>query len=148
MMCHKVVTRMSGRLTSVAAARRWTTVQLRAMYSDLGEDGDDAVLVVSDLVTNSIQADAHHVDLAIYGHRESIRVEVSDDAPGIPTLTFGALDNMHGRGLRIIDKLATNWGVQLGRPGKTVWAELPMRPPAMASFSCKEESQRPAALRT
>jgi hypothetical protein len=137
---------MSGRLTSVAAARRWASTQLLSMYSDPGDDGDDAILVVSDLVTNSIQARAHQVDVAIDGHRESIRVEVTDDAPGIPTLTFGALDNMRGRGLRIIDKLATNWGVRLARPGKTVWADLPMRPPAAAVFRCDCEADRAAAL--
>lgn len=118
------------------------------MYSDPGNDGDDAVLVVSDLVTNSIQGHAEHVDLALDGHTASVRVEVSDDAPGIPTLTFGGLENV--RGLRIIDKLATNWGVQLMRPGKMVWAELPMRPPAVASFDCTDESEsaRSSALPT
>jgi hypothetical protein len=29
-----------------------------------------------------------------------------------------------GRGLRLIDMLAANWGVELADDGKTVWAEL------------------------
>jgi hypothetical protein len=29
-----------------------------------------------------------------------------------------------GRGLRLVDALATNWGVETSREGKIVWAEL------------------------
>jgi hypothetical protein len=29
-----------------------------------------------------------------------------------------------GRGLRLIDALAANWGVEITEEGKTVWAEL------------------------
>ncbi|WP_079035275.1 extracellular solute-binding protein [Streptomyces hirsutus] len=56
--------------------------------------------------------------------RGVIRIEVSDTHPDPPAPTAAAADEEHGRGLALVDALATLWGVT-GRigPGKTVWAE-------------------------
>ncbi|MET8676639.1 ATP-binding protein [Streptomyces sp. NPDC004647] len=61
----------------------------------------------------------------------TLRIEVADalgekrpDPDGTP-VPFPSPDSERGRGLRLIDALATTWGV-LDRPpsGKTIWAEI------------------------
>ena len=44
--------------------------------------------------------------------------------PARPLVREAAPDPATGRGLLIIDQLASRWGVDLRRDGKTVWVEL------------------------
>ena len=56
--------------------------------------------------------------------RRAIRIEVGDDNsrhPRMQPADDGALD---GRGLFIVDLLATRWGVRDDEAGKVVWLEL------------------------
>jgi anti-sigma regulatory factor (Ser/Thr protein kinase) len=55
-----------------------------------------------------------------------IRVEVSDTNPALPVrLAPAPADADGGRGLLLVDALASRWGVtERTGPGKTVWAEL------------------------
>jgi anti-sigma regulatory factor (Ser/Thr protein kinase) len=126
-MSRKFTTRVPGRPTAIARARRWTRATLDVLYADSGDEGEDVVLVVSELVTNSVNEHAGRVDLTVEGHQASVRIEVTDDISGIPTLKHAGPDMVRGRGLRVIDSLALEWGVQTRTPGKTVWAELPIR---------------------
>lgn len=61
-----------------------------------------------------------------------VRVEVTDGAPGLPTL--GERDGLAegGRGLLLVDAVTERWGVVLlGRGGgKTVWFECEAKPPS------------------
>ena len=58
-----------------------------------------------------------------------MRVEVHDDNPALPTL--GPADDEaaeSGRGLRLVDALATRWGAEpCPSDGKDVWFELDLR---------------------
>lgn len=55
----------------------------------------------------------------------SVRVSVSDDVAGMrPTDPQADADHDGGRGLAIVARLATSWGVDAGDLGKTVWFEL------------------------
>jgi len=53
-----------------------------------------------------------------------VRVEVSDDDSRLPVLADVDPDALGGRGLALIDVLATAWGVREEDVGKTVWVEL------------------------
>lgn len=139
-MCQRVATRLPCEPSAVALARRWATSRLAEMYDDPGEAADDAALVVSELVTNCVRARAHEFGLALDAHRTSVRVEATDDAPGMPTPRTARLDEGEGRGLLIIEKLAADWGVEPVPSGKTVWAELPLPAHAVASFECETAS--------
>jgi anti-sigma regulatory factor (Ser/Thr protein kinase) len=132
-------------------ARAWADEQLAATYTGLGDMGDDAALVVSELVTNSMQAGAHVVDLTLHGDHGVLRVEVTDDAPGWPKMSaVVALDQVRGRGLRIVDAVAAAWGARPERVGKTVWAELVVPAPAPiqveSATSCVGATRRRVGL--
>jgi two-component sensor histidine kinase len=94
---------------------------LETMKSTLQPRYDDVVLVVSELVSNSVRHGASRgIDVKVVAKSGRIRVEVSDDGPG-----FAADDPRgDGLGLVIVEKLADRWGMKDGRQKFTVWAEL------------------------
>jgi hypothetical protein len=51
-------------------------------------------------------------------------VSVSDGSRARPSVRRDDGLAISGRGLRLIDTLAANWGVEIAQDGKTVWAEL------------------------
>jgi len=104
----------------------------------LGDLADTIELVVSELVTNAVQASVddegrprHSAEhgLACIHFRLSTDgvaalVEVWDENFQLPTPTQASLDDESGRGLMLVDALAERWGWDLppsGR-GKVVWA--------------------------
>jgi hypothetical protein len=46
---------------------------------------------------------------------------------GEPRVTSPREDDEGGRGLWLVDRLASAWGTERGRRGKTVWFELPAK---------------------
>jgi GAF domain-containing protein/anti-sigma regulatory factor (Ser/Thr protein kinase) len=88
---------------------------------------DDAVLLVSELVTNAIVhagTDAEVTCLVVDG---SVRVEVADRHPArslpAPALD-GDMDSESGRGLYLSAALASSWGVSYDHARKRVWFSL------------------------
>jgi anti-sigma regulatory factor (Ser/Thr protein kinase) len=53
-----------------------------------------------------------------------VRVEVVDGSTAAVTPGRSRLDENRGRGLLLVDRLATEWGVYDHAAGKTVWAEI------------------------
>lgn len=86
----------------------------------LGHRYDDVLLLVSELVTNSVRhSGTSNVDVSVQAEDGVIRVEVSDDGPGFdPRRPRG-----DGMGLMLVEKLSESWGLQDG-DRFTVWAEL------------------------
>ncbi len=124
--------------SAVRSARRWTEGLLA--QSGPGDLVDTAVLLVSELVTNAIQAscgaargsgcpDPGRIELAIARRRATIRIEVSDSAcRSFPELARHGADGEGGRGLQVIATLSQRWGCHAGPGGKVVWCELPAEP--------------------
>jgi transcriptional regulator with XRE-family HTH domain/anti-sigma regulatory factor (Ser/Thr protein kinase) len=84
---------------------------------------DDAVLLTSELVTNSyVHAESQWVDLAIDVSEQRVRVEVSDQDTRAVRPRAGDLDA--GWGFAMLAGIATRWGVERRTDGKTVWFEL------------------------
>lgn len=91
---------------------------------------DNLLLVVSELVTNAVVHGAEPIVVTMVRAPERIRVEVTDGADdSSPHTNRAAADAENGRGLSVVTRLAAAWGWRAspGR-GKTVWAELPLRP--------------------
>jgi two-component sensor histidine kinase len=84
----------------------------------------DAVLVVSELVTNSVNAGSNDVGLELELHEDHLRIAVSDECAGRPELRAATLADASGRGIRIVQELARAWGVAPRSGGKAVWADL------------------------
>ncbi|WP_420856534.1 ATP-binding protein, partial [Streptomyces mangrovisoli] len=96
---------------------------------------EDAMVVVSELVTNAVVHAGTDVHLLCRLEESgSLVVEVGDQHPArAPREHAGDTPcetPEYGRGLRIVATLAECWGVTYRRGAKTVWARLPAEPPA------------------
>jgi transcriptional regulator with XRE-family HTH domain/anti-sigma regulatory factor (Ser/Thr protein kinase) len=91
------------------------------------ETFDRAALLVSELVTNSVKhTDSNWIEVAITLGIDVLRVEVSDTdhhplRPRTPDINGGW-------GLTLVAELATRWGVERRRAGKTIWIEFDLTP--------------------
>ncbi len=86
---------------------------------------DDAKLLVSELVTNAVVRALSPVELRVIESVRSVRIEVHDRSPHVPSPADAGPDAEHGRGLSIVDRLADRWGTDRGdADGKAVWFEL------------------------
>jgi anti-sigma regulatory factor (Ser/Thr protein kinase) len=88
---------------------------------------EDVKLLVSELVTNAVRHPRRDgfIGVSVELARGRVRVEVSDPGEGFskPSVSAPAPDALGGRGLLIVDRLASRWGVTPGRPTR-VWFEL------------------------
>ena len=53
-----------------------------------------------------------------------VRVEVADHSPDLPVTREVTPSSSRGRGMHIVDHVASRWGVQSRRSGKCVWFEV------------------------
>ncbi|MDB1088769.1 ATP-binding protein [Streptomyces sp. ACA25] len=118
-------TRRGARLARLLAAH-----QLAQWGHPRGSEAHDTVvLVVAELTANAVlHGRVVGRDFAFSLSRDEsrgvVRIEVTDTHPVRPARLAPGPDEAGGRGLLLVDALATHWGVRdrLG-PGKTVWAE-------------------------
>ena len=89
----------------------------------------DAELLTSEVVSNAIVHADGALVLAIKLHEDKIRIEVLDQS-GTTRLEPQLLEpsRERGRGLAIVEALASSWGVEPRSRGKAVWFELPLGP--------------------
>jgi len=87
---------------------------------------DTLELLVSELATNAVIHGGTPFRLAVARHTSTVIVEVSDTGTGEVSVHDPAASDPHGRGLRIVARLAQSWGVHDNGPGlgKTVWFRL------------------------
>jgi len=95
--------------------------RLVPMKHTLGARYDDVVLVVSELVSNSVRhGSTEAIEVSVTARDGWIRIEVTDDGPGFAVDT----PRGDGLGLSIVERLADRWGMKDGSQQFTVWAEL------------------------
>lgn len=82
-------------------------------------------LLVSELVTNAVLHAESPAEVAVVLHPERIRIEVTDGSTALPQRREAAPVDPTGRGLALVEELATAWGVEVRDEGKTVWFEVP-----------------------
>ena len=87
-----------------------------------------AELLVSELVTNAILHARTPIDVAVVARGGVVWVGVGDGSLRAPRLREGGVGSVSGRGLVVVDKIATRWGVDDRYGGKVVWFELPRTP--------------------
>lgn len=107
---------------------------VRDLVNRAGIDGmraDDAVLVVSELVGNSVRHSRPRGDGSVLLRWQltpsELRIEVGDGGgTGFPRLRHAEPTATSGRGLAIVDRLARSWGAREDADGVTVWVVLPL----------------------
>jgi anti-sigma regulatory factor (Ser/Thr protein kinase) len=85
----------------------------------------DARLVVSELATNAVIHARSEFSVRLRTADSRLRLAVRDRSPEQPAIP-PAPHAAGGRGLAMIDDLASRWGVETRQDGKTVWVELPL----------------------
>ncbi len=83
-----------------------------------------AATVISELVTNAVVHARSPIEMVAVVSEAGLRVEVHDWRPTLPTEPDGPADADRGRGLRIVDSLAHEWGALGDGNRKVVWFEL------------------------
>lgn len=86
----------------------------------------DATLLTSEVVTNSVKYAPGMLTLAIECTADAVLVAVADESVTMPTLRQPGYDEPGGRGLQLIDQVASSWGCDMNRdsPGKTFWFRI------------------------
>ncbi|GGX51453.1 ATP-binding protein [Streptomyces fructofermentans] len=131
---------------SVSAARR----NVRELLTEWGtgpETRDNALLVVSELVTNALTHTASEwIVCRLRTFRGRLHIEVEDRHRGrtLPAPRPAGPDDQDGRGLMLVGALSSDWGVRDAPRGggSIVWAVLPDLP-----VRCQEAPERVAPQR-
>ena len=100
-------------------------MQRFAADAGLGSRTDSAMLVVSELVTNAVLHGRPPIELGMSRAGDDVRIEVFDADPhadAIAPVWEPVPERSGGRGLRIVNALAHQWGVEPTPEGKMVWA--------------------------
>jgi anti-sigma regulatory factor (Ser/Thr protein kinase) len=86
-----------------------------------------AILIIDELIANAITHTTGPTDIVLTRRGATVRVEVQDPSDRLPRLRRTSDDDVGGRGLQIVAKLASEWGADLREEGgKTVWFEIEM----------------------
>jgi anti-sigma regulatory factor (Ser/Thr protein kinase) len=88
---------------------------------------DDAVLLVSEIVSNCVRHasldESDAIEVRVRGSNSMLHVDVVDPGPGFDPEDFRSPRPHGGWGLRLLDRLATRWGVERNDVTR-VWFEL------------------------
>lgn len=109
---------------SAAVARRHVKAVIHACH--LGVDGDVAVLLTSELITNALRHGLREeaIELVITSAGNWMRVCVHDNSRSAPVLVRRSPDAEDGRGLELLASLSASWGFEQTATGKAVYFTL------------------------
>lgn len=107
--------------TSASFARR----AVNEACADVGVELDSLLLCTSELVTNALLHATPPMELEVVIQESSVRVAVHDRGAGtVQRRRPIRPDNLSGRGLDIVDTLASRWGSDSTATGKVIWFEI------------------------
>ena len=92
--------------------------------NDSGADAEAAALLASELAANAVIHANSAFEVRVEQDGHVFRVEVVNDAPEMLAALREPSDGS-GRGLHIVDALASRWGTDMLDREKVVWFELP-----------------------
>lgn len=109
--------------SSVRQARTFVHKQCRT-FGISDEARETAVLLTSEVVTNAFLHGRSGARVALTTTPGRLLVEVGDDNSRLPRMVAQSPEALDGRGLTIVDMLASDWGAREDDGGKVVWFEL------------------------
>jgi anti-sigma regulatory factor (Ser/Thr protein kinase)/predicted nucleic acid-binding protein len=91
------------------------------------EQAETVLLLTSEVVTNAFLHARTQVDLSVEASDGVVRVGVRDASSALPRVKNYRSSSTTGRGLHLLESLASSWGVEPSESGKTVWFEVSER---------------------
>ena len=93
---------------------------------DVPTDLHHAALLTSEIATNAVKHGAEPIDLSISLEDEGLRVSVFDRGPGFDPgeLPSGSRGEIGGWGLKVVEDLSSEWGVERQDEGTEVWFRI------------------------
>jgi anti-sigma regulatory factor (Ser/Thr protein kinase) len=111
---------------ALTAAREWA--RRAGCQEHAVEMLDDALLLISELVTNAVLHGGPPIMLSIECDGNVMRARVRDGSPALPVPRNADPDAESGRGMTLVELLTHTWGVvpvaDTRGLGKEVWFEL------------------------
>jgi anti-sigma regulatory factor (Ser/Thr protein kinase) len=105
--------------TSVKEARQFVSGALNGV--EAVDATADALLVVSELVTNAVVHARTDITVRVYTDERPSRIEVADRSTEVPGLRLPGTGTKAGRGLLLVQHFTHEWGVESTASGKVVW---------------------------
>ncbi len=96
--------------SSVGEGRRFLRSTLTAWGKDDEQLRETACLLVSELLSNAVRHGRGPLRLRLRQAGRELGVEVCDGSPVLPQARFAAPDAESGRGLLLVDSMASSWG--------------------------------------
>lgn len=121
-MCRVASTDLGGSTSAVAEARAFVSSALRRW--ELEALVVDAELLTSELVTNAVVHARTDVTVSVAVADGTAEIGVTDGSADLPRPRTAARTAEGGRGLRLVERLAEDWGVARVEGGKQVWFAL------------------------
>jgi hypothetical protein len=107
--------------SSATRARRLAREHVRSCPPDVV---DIVALLVTELVSNAVLHARTDLHLVIEIRGDRVRVDVEDRSEHAPHVRHYDTDDVTGRGLALVEMLASAWGIDLIDGGKIVWCEV------------------------
>ncbi len=113
---------LEAEATAPRVARRFLREALATQ--NLDGFGDVSELLTTELVTNVVLHARSPIKVRLVTSGERLHVEVDDASSRVPVVQRPEPERSSGKGLFLVDQLASDWGVDTWADGKTVWFEI------------------------
>jgi anti-sigma regulatory factor (Ser/Thr protein kinase) len=131
-LAHRFV--LAGEEREVSLARRKVVDKVCAWGVPLNDETADVIhLVASELITNAVVHGEAPVTVTLYHRLGRLVIDVADGNSAVPQPSCAQADDDGGRGLALVELLASRCAWEPAGRGKRVWAEiaLPTAAPAI-----------------
>jgi anti-sigma regulatory factor (Ser/Thr protein kinase) len=126
--------------SSVAAARRFVSAVLDDL--ELHEHRYEALLLTSELLTNSVLHGRGEPRLVVAWQPPEVEIAVTDGGTWVPRRSPVDHSATNGRGLQLLERLAARCGTRESPQGTTVWFTLQMGAPVLPAPRASLDDQR------
>jgi anti-sigma regulatory factor (Ser/Thr protein kinase) len=112
------------------------------------QDREDAMLVLSELVSNAVKHAAPlpsgEITVRWEVAEDALHIEITDGGAGTrPHASVAVLSALGGRGLDIVRTVSSQWGVTEDEDTVTVWAEIPRSPASVTDLNRLSRQESP-----